>query len=62
MLLALAFVPEVDVLTSFGELHRECPAKLQGVYDEFKEFFMTGKPTRSHHPAIRLRYPVSLWN
>ncbi len=39
MLLAVAFVPEADVLTSFTELRRECPGELHGVYDEFKEFF-----------------------
>ncbi len=46
MLLALAFVPKADVLTYFAELRRECPAEVYGVYDEFKEFFITGKPAR----------------
>ncbi len=62
MLLALAFVPEADVLTSFAELHRECPAELYGVYAEFKEFFITGKPARGRCPTTRSRYPISLWN
>ncbi len=33
MLLALAFVPEADVLTSFPRLCRECPVELHGVYN-----------------------------
>ncbi len=59
MLLALAFIPEVDVLTSFTELGRECPAELSGV---FNEFFIPEKAVRCRHPATRLRYPISLWN
>ncbi len=62
MLLALAFVPEADVLTSFAELCRECPAELHGVYDEFKEFFYYWKASNGRHPAMRPRYPISLWN
>ncbi len=46
MLLALAFVAETDVLTSFAELHRECLAELHDVYDEFKEFFIAENPAR----------------
>ncbi len=62
ILLALAFVPEADALTSFTELHRECLAELYDVYDEFNEFFVTGKPARGRHPVTRPRYPISLWN
>ncbi len=62
MLLALAFVPKTDILTSFAELHRECPAELHGVYDKFKEFFITGNPARGHRPGTRPRHPISLWN
>ncbi len=62
MLLALAFVSEADVLTSFVELCRECLAELHSIYDEFKEFFVTGKPARDRCPVTRPRYPVSLWN
>ncbi len=62
MLLALAFVPEADVLTSFAELHCECPAKLHGVHDEFKEFFITGKSAEGRHLATRPIHAISLWN
>ncbi len=58
MLLAPTFVPEADVLTSFAELYQECLAELHSVYDEFKEFIITGKPARGHHLAIRPRYPI----
>ncbi len=60
MLLALAFVPEANVLTSFTELRRKCPAELHGIHDEFEEFFTTGKPARDRPPATRPRYPISL--
>ncbi len=59
---ALAFVSKADVLTSFTELRRKCPAELHGVYDEFEEFFITGKPARGRRPATRPRCPISLWN
>ncbi len=58
MLLALAFVPKANALTSFAELCREYLAELHDVYDEFKEFFITGKPARGRRSATRPRYPI----
>ncbi len=62
MLLALAFVPEADVPTAFADLRRECPAELHGVYDNFKEFYISGRPARGRRQAIGPRYPVLFWN
>lgn len=62
MLLALAFVPEDDVSTAFTELRRECPAELLGVYDDFQENYITGRPARGRRRGTRPRYPISLWN
>ncbi len=51
MLLALAFDPEADVLTSFTELCRKCPAELHGVYDKFEEFFYYWKVSKGSSPS-----------
>ncbi len=61
MLLALASVPEANALTSFTELRSEYPVELHGVYDEFKECFIMGKPARGCRPVTRPRYSISLW-
>lgn len=58
MLLALAFVPEADVVSAFVELRRECPQELHAVYDDFKQYYIGGGRGRRAAP----RYPPRLWN
>jgi hypothetical protein len=62
MLLALAFVPQADVQASFTELRRDCPEDLLPVFDDFNEYYVSGRPRRGRRAPVAPRYPVRLWN
>ena len=62
-LLALAFVPMPDVPAAFNALYRECPPELHGIYDNFNEYHIAGKPRCcGRQRATRPGYVPTLWN
>jgi len=62
MLAALAFVPEADVADSYAQLRRACPQVLHNVFDEFNEYFISGRPGRGRRAAVQPKYRPPLWN
>ena len=61
MLLGLAFVLEADVGTTFNTFRHDCPNFL-AVFDDFKEYYVTGRPAKARRVATAPRFTVSLWN
>lgn len=65
-LLALAFVPVADVPDAFDQLRARCPQELHEVYDDFKEYYISGRPAqgrgRNRRPGVQPRYPPAMWN
>ena len=58
----MAFFSVADVPAAFNALLRECPAELRGIYDNFKEYYIAGKPNSGRQRATRPRHVPTLWN
>lgn len=62
MLLALAFIPVVDVQRVFAEFQAVAPEALLVIFTYFGETYVNGRPGRGRRRAVPPRYPVPLWN
>lgn len=62
MTLALALVPENDVVAAFEELRDEVPESTLPVMDYFERNYVIGVKARGRRARAPPRYPIPLWN
>lgn len=62
MLLALAYVPEPEVVRVYEDLLEDAPAEIKPVYHYFDRTYVRGVPARGRRRAVLPRYAPTTWN